>query len=62
MNVSTKPLIVFLMILSGLGSNALAFEFSEQFKQLIDQFSLDRVQKSGAIFDTGKLDWLQGQW
>jgi nondiscriminating glutamyl-tRNA synthetase len=31
-------------------------------KDLIDQFSLDRVQKSGAIFDLEKLDWLQGQW
>ena len=29
---------------------------------LIAQFSIDRVQKSGAIFDTEKLDWLQGQW
>lgn len=29
---------------------------------LIEQFSLDRVQKSGAIFDRDKLDWLQGQW
>ncbi len=29
---------------------------------LIEQFSLDRVQKAGAIFDTQKLDWLQGQW
>lgn len=30
--------------------------------ELIEQFSLDRVQKAGAIFDLGKLDWLQGQW
>lgn len=30
--------------------------------ELIEQFSLDRVQKAGAIFDTEKLDWLQGQW
>lgn len=30
--------------------------------ELIEQFSLDRVQKSGAIFDLEKLDWLQGQW
>jgi len=29
---------------------------------LIETFSLDRVQKGGAIFDTEKLDWLQGQW
>ncbi len=30
--------------------------------ELVEQFSLDRVQKSGAVFDTEKLDWLQGQW
>ncbi len=30
--------------------------------ELVDAFSLDRVQKAGAIFDTEKLDWLQGQW
>lgn len=31
-------------------------------KELIDQFSIDRVQKHGAVFDTDKLHWLQGQW
>jgi glutamyl-tRNA synthetase len=30
--------------------------------ELIEQFSLERVQKAGAIFDLEKLDWLQGQW
>ncbi len=30
--------------------------------ELVQSFSLDRVQKSGAIFDLEKLDWLQGQW
>lgn len=29
---------------------------------LVQQFSLERVQKGGAVFDTEKLDWLQGQW
>ncbi|MEQ1849661.1 MAG: glutamate--tRNA ligase [Candidatus Peribacteraceae bacterium] len=29
---------------------------------LVNAFSLDRVQKSGAIFDLQKLSWLQGQW
>lgn len=29
---------------------------------LLKEFSLGRVQKSGAIFDIEKLDWLQGQW
>lgn len=31
-------------------------------EELVEQFSLERVQKGGAIFDTAKLDWLQGQW
>ncbi len=30
--------------------------------ELIEAFSLDHVHKSGAVFDLGKLDWLQGQW
>ncbi len=30
--------------------------------ELVKQFSLERVQKSGAIFDLEKLEWLQGQW
>ncbi len=31
-------------------------------QELIDAFSLERVQKGGAVFDLQKLDWLQGQW
>jgi glutamyl-tRNA synthetase len=31
-------------------------------QELIDQFSIERVQKAGAVFDLQKLDWLQGQW
>lgn len=31
-------------------------------EELIQQFSLERVQKAGAVFDLDKLDWLQGQW
>jgi glutamyl-tRNA synthetase len=30
--------------------------------ELVQSFSLERVQKAGAIFDLEKLDWLQGQW
>jgi glutamyl-tRNA synthetase len=30
--------------------------------ELIERFSLERVQKAGAVFDLQKLDWLQGQW
>ena len=31
-------------------------------KDLIEKFSLDRVQKSGARFDEQRLLWLNGQW
>jgi nondiscriminating glutamyl-tRNA synthetase len=31
-------------------------------EELVEAFSLERVQKAGAVFDTEKLDWLQGQW
>ena len=31
-------------------------------EELIKQFSLDKVQKSGAIFDVKKLDWINGQY
>lgn len=30
--------------------------------QLVERFSLDRVQKAGAIFNLEKLDWLNGQY
>lgn len=30
--------------------------------ELIDRFSIERIQKAGAVFDREKLDWLQGQW
>ncbi len=31
-------------------------------EELTTQFSIERVHKGGAVFDTTKLDWLQGQW
>lgn len=31
-------------------------------EELIEKFSLDRVQKSGARFDEQRLTWLNGQW
>ncbi|MFA5855682.1 MAG: glutamate--tRNA ligase [Candidatus Gracilibacteria bacterium] len=31
-------------------------------EELVDRFSLDRVQKGGAIFNLEKLDWLNGQY
>ena len=32
------------------------------FQELIDTFSLEKVNKSGAVFDTQKLDWMNGQY
>lgn len=34
--------------------------FSED--ELVQAFTLERVHRSGAVFDLEKLDWLQGQW
>lgn len=31
-------------------------------KQIIDEFSLERVQKAGAVFDVEKLAWLNGRY
>ncbi len=31
-------------------------------EELLEAFTLERVQKAGAVFDLEKLDWLQGQW
>ncbi len=31
-------------------------------EEIIDKFSLERVQKSGAIFDITKLDWMNGEY
>ncbi len=30
--------------------------------ELLESFSLERVQKGGAVFNTERLDWYQGQW
>jgi nondiscriminating glutamyl-tRNA synthetase len=54
-----EAMINFLAML-GWNSGTTQDIFSMQ--DLIAQFSIDRVQKSGAIFDLEKLDWLQGQW
>lgn len=31
-------------------------------EELIEQFSLERIQKAGAVFDPERLLWFQGQW
>lgn len=54
-----EAMINFLAML-GWNSGTTQDIFSMQ--ELIEQFSIERVQKSGAIFDLEKLDWLQGQW
>ncbi|OIO54344.1 glutamate--tRNA ligase [Candidatus Peregrinibacteria bacterium CG1_02_54_53] len=54
-----EALINFLALLGwNPGSKQEMFSLAE----LTEVFSLDRVQKAGAIFDLTKLDWLQGQW
>lgn len=51
-----------LNFLAMLGWNAGTTQELFTLQELIEQFSLERVQKAGAIFDLEKLDWLQGQW
>lgn len=51
-----------LNFLALLGWNPGTTEEIFSLEDLIKQFSLDRAQKAGAIFDIEKLDWLQGQW
>jgi nondiscriminating glutamyl-tRNA synthetase len=54
-----EALINFLVLLGwNPGTEQEIFSIAE----LIQAFSLGRVQKSGAVFDLQKLDWLQGQW
>ncbi len=51
-----------LNFLALLGWNPGSTEEIFSLDELIKEFSLERVQKGGAVFDTEKLDWLQGQW
>ncbi|TSC59964.1 MAG: glutamyl/glutaminyl-tRNA synthetase [Candidatus Peregrinibacteria bacterium Greene0416_62] len=51
-----------LNFLALLGWNPGTVEEIFSLKELIDRFSIERVQKAGAVFDHEKLDWLQGQW
>ncbi|TSC58601.1 MAG: glutamyl/glutaminyl-tRNA synthetase [Candidatus Peregrinibacteria bacterium Greene0416_19] len=53
---------VLLNFLAMLGWNPGTTQETFSLPELVEQFSLDRVQKSGAVFDLEKLDWLQGQW
>jgi len=31
-------------------------------EELLESFSMDRIQKGGAVFDVERLNWFQGQW
>src|SRR5436305_1585800 len=53
---------VLLNFLAVLGWNPGTTQDIFSLQDLIEQFSLERCQKAGAIFDLEKLDWLQGQW
>jgi len=53
---------VMVNFLSLLGWNPGTTQEKFTITELQEAFSLGRVQKSGAVFDTEKLDWLQGQW
>jgi glutamyl-tRNA synthetase len=54
-----ETLINFLVLLGwNPGSTQELFTMTE----LIEAFSLERVQKGGAVFDPERLNWFQGQW
>ena len=54
-----EVMINFLVLL---GWNPGSTEEIFSLEDLVKEFSLERIQKGGAVFDTEKLDWLQGQW
>ncbi len=54
-----ETLINFLALL---GWNPGTTEELFSLEDLVKRFTLERVQKAGAIFDLEKLDWMQGQW
>lgn len=45
-----------------LGWNPTADREIFSFQELIDTFNLEKVNKSGAVFDTQKLDWMNSQY
>ena len=51
-----------LNFLAMLGWNAGTTQELFSLSELVEQFSVERIQKAGAIFDLDKLMWLQGQW
>ena len=52
----------FVNFISLLGWNPTSDREIFDFEELISAFNLEKVNKSGAVFDTQKLDWLNGQY
>jgi len=52
----------FINFISLLGWNPTADREIFDFDELIATFNLEKVNKSGAVFDTQKLDWMNGQY
>lgn len=53
---------VLINFLALLGWNPGGTEEIFSLDELVKNFTLERVQKGGAVFDVERLDWLQGQW
>ncbi|MDR0926680.1 MAG: glutamate--tRNA ligase [Ignavibacteria bacterium] len=52
----------FVNFIALLGWNPTADREIFTFQELCDTFNLEKVNKSGAVFDTQKLDWMNGQY
>ncbi|MCL2039503.1 MAG: glutamate--tRNA ligase [Bacteroidetes bacterium] len=52
----------FVNFIALLGWNPSADREIFDFQELINTFKLEKVNKSGAVFDTQKLDWMNGQY
>lgn len=52
----------FVNFIALLGWNPTADREIFSFDELINTFNLEKVNKSGAVFDTQKLDWMNGQY
>ena len=52
----------FVNFIALLGWNPTADREIFSFDELVDAFNLEKVNKSGAVFDTQKLDWMNGQY
>lgn len=55
-----EALLNFLMLLGW--SHPAGKEFPISLDEFVSSFSLDRMQKTGPVFDTDKLDWMNGKY